>query len=380
MAEQKEKKSLPAQDMRDLFFDPKVKSAIEKVIPRHLTPQKLLQVAVTVVRRNYQLMQCTKQSLLSSVMGAAILGLELEPALGQAYLVPYRNKRGFLEAQLIPGYRGYISLASRSGEIHSVTASEVYTKDTFEYELGLNPKLKHIPAEGDRGEFRGAYVVFEHKEGPPTFEYMSKDRIDRVMNRTKSKDKDGNITGPWITDYEEMAKKTVIRHRAKYEPISIEFAKAREIEERAIMGESQLDLLPAPEEPMEGEIPGEPESPGFDELVKAKAKEGKDISHLKDFIQAVTESVKGTKDEGKDVKVEAAKDFDNFWAMYEKWMKEPKIEEPPKGKPGRKLGSKNKTKEEIEQGEFVDCPDRGQKVHTKVCDLCEKREGCPAFV
>jgi len=60
-------------------------------------------------------------------------------------------------------------------------------------------------------------------------------------------------------------------------------------------------------------------------------------------------------------------------------MKEPKIEEPPKGKPGRKLGSKNKTKEEIEQGEFVDCPDRGQKVHTKVCDLCEKREGCPAF-
>ena len=382
-----ENKNLPAEQIRDLFFDPKVRAAINKVLPRHLNPEKMLQVAVTVVRRNYKLMQCTKQSLLSAVMGASILGLELEPALGQAYLVPYQNKKGFMEAQLIPGYRGYISLANRSGQIESVTATEVFTKDEFEYELGLNPKLRHIPAEGDRGEFKGAYTIFKHRSGESTFEYMDKAKIDKVRERSKAKD-----SGPWVTDYEEMAKKTVIRHRAKYEPISVEFARARELEERALIGESQLDLLPGPE-PIDADPEGEPDKTPltpvgeFQELVKAKAKEGKDISLLKDFIKAVAEANKTTEET---VKTEAVKDWGNFWGMYEQWAAEkkpieqtkPKSEEKPKGKRGRPAGwRKNPEPEETkpENGEFLNCPDREQRVNKKVCESCDKRKGCPAW-
>lgn len=378
MVDEKQKKSLPTQDMqdiRDLFFDPKVKMAIENVIPKHLTPQKLLQVAVTVIRRNYMLMQCTKQSLLSSVMGAAILGLELEPALGQAYLVPYKNKQGYMEAQLIPGYRGYIALANRSGQIESVMAHEVYTKDFFKYELGLNPKLEHVPAEGDRGDFKGVYAIFRHKSGEPSFEYMDKSKIEKIRERSKARD-----SGPWVTDFGEMSKKSVIRHLAKYEPISIEFARARELEERAIMGESQIDLLPGrPEEPgaIESESTGQAESRNFDELIKEKAREGKDISYLKDFILAVGKANKTTEDK---VKSEASKDWDNFWAMYEQWVESNRMDRgekpeiPSKRKVGRPSGSKNKA-------EMVQCPDQGDAlIDREFCETqCQKREGCPAY-
>lgn len=371
--------SLPADSIGELLLDPKVKRQIEMVIPKFLSPEKLLRVAVTVIRRNYMLMQCTKQSLLSSVMGAAILGLELEPVLGQAYLVPYRNKKGFLEAQLIPGYRGYIALASRSGEIHSVTATEVYANDEFEHELGLNPKLKHIPAEGERGEFKGAYVVFRHKTGEPTFEYMTKDRIDKVMNLSKSKDQSGNVVGPWKDFYEEMSKKTVIRHRAKYEPISIEFAKAKELEERALMGESQIDLLPAPEEAIELESKpsGEP-AVSFDELVKQKAKEGKNIARLNDFISAIAEANKATADQ---VKIEAPKDWENFWTTYEKWLETADAgKETPQSQEKRKRGRPSKQEPKQEEA-FVSCPNRnGDQIEVSFCNnQCEQRQGCPSL-
>lgn len=371
-----EKKNLPAQDIRDLFFDPKVTSAIEKVIPHHLTPQKLLQVAVTVIRRNYMLMQCTKQSLLSSVMGAAILGLELEPVLGQAYLVPYKNKKGYLECQLIPGYRGYIALSKRSGSIHSVTANEVYSNDVFEYELGLTPKLKHIPAEGNRGEFRGAYVVFEHKDGSPTFEYMPKERIDMVMNLSKSKDQEGKVVGPWKDHYNEMAKKTVIRHRAKYEPICIEFARARELEERALIGESQFDLLPAPKGETDSDQP-EIEGRIFDDLVKEKVEAGKDISRLNDFISVIAETNNSTVEE---VKLEASKDWQDFWGAYEKWLNTGdagKEENNTKGRRGRAPGSKNKPKDVTPRK--VKCPNTGEEIDISACETCPNREGCPAW-
>lgn len=362
---EKSEKTLPAETIRELFFDPRVKTAVCNVIPKHINPDKLLQVAVTVIRRNYQLMQCTKQSLLSSVLGAAILGLELEPSLGQAYLVPYRNKRGFLECQLIPGYRGYIALAHRSGFVTSVEAHAVFSNDFFEYQLGLEPKLRHIPAEGDRGEFKGAYCIFRHKNSEPTFEYMSKDRIDKIRERSKAKD-----SGPWVTDYEEMALKTVIRHRAKYEPISIEFAKAKELEERALIGESQSDLLP------EIEPTEEPSMESFEELLRQKEEEGKDISRIQEFIDTVAET---NRSDAEKVKSEAIKNWDDFWTTYERWLDMHKKDEEMEStahEEKRKRGRPPK----IEEG-FKKCPNRsGMKVPETYCNTeCKWRQGCPEF-
>jgi recombination protein RecT len=154
-------------------------------------------------------------------MQAAQLGLE--PGLiGHCYFVPFKNgKTGQSDVQFIIGYKGMIDLARRSGNIESIYAHAVYENDTFEYEYGLHPKLVHKPAMTNRGEFIGAYAVAHFKDGGYQFEFMPKEEIEKRRKRSRAAN-----NGPWVTDYEEMAKKTVIRHMWKYLPISIEIQQA----------------------------------------------------------------------------------------------------------------------------------------------------------
>lgn len=141
--------------------------------------------------------------------------------LGQCYAVPFNNKKtGMKEAQFICGYRGMLSIARRSGEIASVVAEIVHEKDEFDLEYGLEPKLTHKPyIDGDPGAMRGAYCVVRFKgDGvEPLIKYMPKSEIDKHRNRSKA-----SSYGPWVTDYDEMAKKTVFRSVFKWLPISIE--------------------------------------------------------------------------------------------------------------------------------------------------------------
>lgn len=228
-----------AKTIRDLFNSPSVKSEIAKALPKHLSADKLIRVAMTSIQRTPKLLECDQKSLLACIMTCASLGLEPDQFLGQAYLVPFYNKHaGRMEAQLIPGYRGYIALARRSGEVQSVSAQVVYMNDFFELKFGLNERLDHVPAEGERGEVRGAYVVFKYKDGSHSFDYMPKSEIDKVRARSKSSE-----NGPWVTDYPEMAKKTVIKRHAKLAPLSVEFQTAIALEDRATVGDTQADII-----------------------------------------------------------------------------------------------------------------------------------------
>jgi len=113
-----------------------------------------------------------------------------------------------------------LSIARRSGEIASVVAEIVHEKDEFSIEYGMEPKLVHKPfIDGDPGAMRGAYVVVRFKgDGiEPLIKYMSKSEIDKRRARSKA-----SSYGPWVTDYDEMAKKTVFRSVFKWLPISIE--------------------------------------------------------------------------------------------------------------------------------------------------------------
>ncbi|EIJ79162.1 recombination and repair protein RecT [Bacillus methanolicus PB1] len=191
---------------------------IEKALPSHMNPDRMARIALTTIRTNPKLLEASVPSLLGAVMQAAQLGLE--PGLiGHCYLVPFKNgKTGQTDVQFIIGYKGMIDLARRSGQIENIYAHAVYSKDEFDYELGLEPKLKHKPyMEGDRGEFVGAYAVAHFKDGGYQFEFMPKSEIDKRRKRSKAAN-----NGPWVSDYEEMAKKTVIRHMWKYLPISVE--------------------------------------------------------------------------------------------------------------------------------------------------------------
>lgn len=191
--------------------------AMSEALPKHMSVDRLSRLAMTTIRTNPALKEADMGSLLGAVMQSAQLGLE--PGLmGHCYLLPFKNKnKGITEVQFIIGYKGMIDLARRSGHIKSIYAHAVYSNDEFEYQLGLNADLIHKPAMENRGDFIGAYAVAHFKDGGYQFEFMSKSDIDKRKGRSKA-----SKFGPWVTDYDEMAKKTVVRAMFKYLPISIE--------------------------------------------------------------------------------------------------------------------------------------------------------------
>lgn len=204
--------------MRDVVID--MQSEFAKALPKVLTPERFTRIALTALSNTPKLYECTKWSFMGALMNAAQLGLEVNTVLGQAYLIPYFNgKTKKLECQFQIGYKGLIDLAYRSGEVAMIQANIVYESDVYEYELGLNPVLKHVPALKNRGEMLGAYAVFHLKNGGKSFVAMSKEEID---NHAKKFSKT-YTNGPWQTNFEEMAKKTVLKQLLKYAPIRSDF-------------------------------------------------------------------------------------------------------------------------------------------------------------
>lgn len=195
---------------------------IKKALPSVITPERFTRMVFTALSSNPVLQDCTPQSFLGSMMQAAQLGLEPNTPIGQAYLIPYKN-HGRLECQFQLGYKGLIDLAYRSGEIKDIQAHEVYENDTFEYEFGLEPKLKHIPATSNRGEVIMYYAVFHMVNGGYGFEVMSKDDI--VKHAQKTSQSYGTSFSPWNKYFDEMAKKTVVKKCLKYAPIKTDFVR-----------------------------------------------------------------------------------------------------------------------------------------------------------
>lgn len=211
-----------------------VRNALEKMkpqfamaLPKHLTPDRLLRVAITAIQNTPKLLDCDRTSLYSAIMTCAQLGLEPDGILGQAYLVPFAGK-----VQFIPGYKGLILLARNSGEVISITAHEVRRLDRFIYSFGLNESCEHVPATGDRGEIEFFYAVAKFKDGGHHFDVMTKADVDAIRDASKGYQaskryaKNGLIDSPWEQHYAEMGKKTVVRRIAKYLPMNVQKAAA----------------------------------------------------------------------------------------------------------------------------------------------------------
>lgn len=204
----------------------KMQGEIAKALPSVLTPERFTRITLSALSTNAKLAQTTPKSFLGAMMTAAQLGLEPNTPLGQAYLIPFRN-HGVLECQFQLGYKGLIDLAYRSGDVSTIQAHTVYAKDNFEYELGLEPKLKHIPAKTDRGDPVAFYAVFRTKDGGYGFEVMS---VEDVRNHAERFSKSYG-DGPWQTNFEEMAKKTVLKKALKYAPLKTEFVRGLSADE-----------------------------------------------------------------------------------------------------------------------------------------------------
>ncbi len=201
-----------------------------------LTPERLLNVCMTEIRRTPKLRECSQASLLGSVIQSAQLGLEPGSALGHCYLIPFFNRKlGGLECQFMLGYRGMLALARRSGAIVNIDARVVFAADEFDLLYGTETRVIHKPRlNGDRGGVLGVYAVAQLQGGGSQVEYMTVEEIMKVRDSSKAKN-----DGPWQTHFEEMAKKTVVRRLFKYLPVSIEALTAVGLDERADAGLSQ---------------------------------------------------------------------------------------------------------------------------------------------
>lgn len=217
---------------------------IARALPKHMDPDRLARIALTTIRTTPRLLECSMPSLMAAVMQAAQLGLE-PGLLGHCYILPFRNnKTGQYEAQFMIGYRGMIDLARRSGEVQSISAREVYENDGLEVRYGLEERIVHIPwhlredKEFDEpGEFRGVYMVARFKDGGYYCHYMPKAEIDAHRKRSKA-----SSDGPWVTDYIEMAKKTVVRNAWKWLPISVEVMRRVEASDETVKREIAEDM------------------------------------------------------------------------------------------------------------------------------------------
>ena len=210
----------PAKTMKTYIKS--MESEIAKALPTVITPERFTRMVLSAISVNPKLGECTPKSFLGAMMSAAQLGLEPNTPLGQAYLLPYKN-HGTLECQFQIGYKGLIDLAYRSGEVELVQSHVVYANDTFDCEYGLEPKLTHKPAKTNRGEPIAVYALFRTKSGGYGFEVMSMEDIrTHAAKYSKAYSYDSS---PWKTNFEEMAKKTVLKRVLKYAPLKSDFVR-----------------------------------------------------------------------------------------------------------------------------------------------------------
>ena len=254
----------------------KYKSQIAVALPKHMTPERMIRVALTAVSQSWKLMQCDPLTVCGSIVQASILGLEPNSLLGEAFLIPYKNnkrtdpvtrKRGVYECQLQVGYKGQIKLARNSREIAMIDAQLVYEKDDFEFEKGEHPFLRHKwPKTGERGTLIGCWAGFRTRDGAFNFEYMTAEEIIAHRDKySKSIDFDTKeIYGPWVDSPEWMWKKTPLLKVLKLAPKSIEVQQAVSLTEQSEAGIRQtfsidvpFELQPPPEDDEQKQIEGD---------------------------------------------------------------------------------------------------------------------------
>jgi recombination protein RecT len=258
----------PRKTILDLIRD--MEDQFRTALPAQLDAKRFVRIAITTVRTNPKLLKCDQDSLLACLMLSAQLGLEPGGPLGHAYLVPFGNELTF-----IVGYRGYIDLARRSGDVRTVYAEPVYDGDVFRVAKGLHRDIVHEPGWKVGGALTHAYSVARIRDEEPQFWVGTKEKIDTYRKRSKA---GGN--GPWVTDYEAMALKTTVRRLVPWLPMSVQMARAVVADEATITPDVTLESLDEADavDVIEGEAEevdeatGEKREPTAEEVAAAERK------------------------------------------------------------------------------------------------------------
>lgn len=209
------------------------KDSIAKVLPKHVKPDRMVRVAITALTRTPKLRDCDQASFFLAMLNLSQWGLE--PDGRRAHLIPFENrKRGVCEVQLIIDYKGLVELVMRSGDVSNIHADVVCDNDDFIYDRGELKRHK-IDFKNPRGNVYAAYCLVRMKDGTEKCEVMNRDEIEGIRKRSKA----GN-SGPWVSDWNEMAKKTVFRRVSKWLPLSAE------VQEAMTADDDVLDTIATP--------------------------------------------------------------------------------------------------------------------------------------
>jgi recombination protein RecT len=216
------------------------KDSIARMLPKHITPERLFKTLLVAANRDPKILQCTQSSCLETVNRAAELGLDLSGTLGEAYPVPFNNKVKYtdgngrvvetwtMQLTLIIGYRGMEKLAWQSGEVESIDAEAVCENDHFIFKKGTEVLVDFQPnLRGDRGDFIGAYACVKMKSGGKLARFLTTSDIEKIRSKAKSKD-----SPAWRDWWDEMARKCALKRTLKDAPLSTEkFVKALEADD-----------------------------------------------------------------------------------------------------------------------------------------------------
>lgn len=226
------------KDIQQLLESAQFKKAVASALPKHITPDRFVRIALTAMMRTPKLRECTQESLFKCLLDLSMYGLE--PDGRRAHLIPYKRNykdgagkwQHVMEAQLIIDYKGLAELVRRSGDVSYIHADVVCEGDEFDYSFGSGAFLKHKPTlEGDRAPetVKCIYSFVKFKDGSEDFIVLSRGEVNKVRDRSKSKDE-----GPWVTDWSAMAMKTAFRRHSKWLPLSPEVRDAIEADDDAI--------------------------------------------------------------------------------------------------------------------------------------------------
>lgn len=229
------KKPITFQEMLE-----SMRPQIAAALPRFLNPDRMIRIALTSMRLNPKLAECTPDSLLASIMIASQLGLE--PGIrGQAYLVPYFNSKSKkLICQLIPGWMGILDLVNRTGKAQAWTGA-VYKGDEFDWALGDKPFVTHRPC-GDETTLTHAYAVARTNSQWPVIEVWNIEKIWKHRNKI-NKVGDSHYSYAWPDQY---AKKVPLLQVLKYVPQSVELRTALSLDDAAETGGQSYGIKDVP--------------------------------------------------------------------------------------------------------------------------------------
>ncbi len=243
--------------------------AFQAVLPSVVDPERFGRLVLTAIKGAPDLMECFashqgQTSVLLAAMQAAAIGLEPNTPTQDCWLLPRRDRRaGTMECQLSIGYRGYMKLARRSGNIESIAAEVVRERDHFVWSRGLlRDVFEHTEATGDRGEIVAAYAIVRYKDGGYSFKVLN--RVDLDARRAMSdswKNERSRPYSPWTKWHAQMCCKSAIRALVPYLDLSADVERAMSSDEARISIDDESGLIDITAQPFELDAGDGPAAP-----------------------------------------------------------------------------------------------------------------------